>query len=320
MKQLIFSNGTAPTFVDSLLGAGQLAIVGETEGGFEELNSLGGGLLSDSPAIRLVQAGLPGDNANIVSPWIKGVDVVGWAGTTFRAQTPQQSTLTFSAVPVADGEVSIKLISSEQGIEKFNRKSVTIAVLAAATVASYSVKLFNALIGKPSTFVPVNGQDYPISGITWAVANYSAASIITVTGTTFSLPSNTDLSSFRTAADGLNGSNGALVTVASVATPDLGAGDAFVLQQMENSLQGDRSYYNRISQPNTPNTYVNLASEYSVYTIRVKNNHPGTIAGVDNFRNITIAYVDGGADQANFEADMNGYLASCPGAFAAVTL
>jgi hypothetical protein len=127
--------------------------------------------------------------------------------------------------------------------------------------------------------------------------------------------------------EGIDGSNGPVATITynnfpTNVVPSLGYGSAEVLSQYEKSLQGDRSFYNRIMQPNTPPSYIDTATPttYDVYSLVAENGSVGQIKGVDNVRSITVAYKVSGTGQAAFEGKINPWLNSCPGSFAAVQL
>ena len=168
---------------------------------------------------------------------------------------------------------------------------------------------------------------HPILGLGGATIAYTNASpsVVTITGATFGLTANTELSNLVWASTGLNGANGMVITVTTPTTlPSLGFGDANVLSQIESSLQADRGIHNRILQPILPNSYIDLATPgtYDVYTLRFGNSTPGSIFGVDNKREITIARLSTAAAGviSAFEGKINPYVASCPGAFSAVNL
>ena len=145
---------------------------------------------------------------------------------------------------------------------------------------------------------------------------------IQFTGNTFSLSSGTELSNFRIAVEGLT-DNGVVITGSGNSVdPSLGYGDAEVLGQYEKSLQGDRSFYNRVELPNTPPSYIVGGVQYDTYSLVADNSALGQIKGVDNVRSITIAINDAAvtAAQADFEGVLNGWLATVPGTFGAVAL
>ena len=320
MRQLLVSAGTNPVYTAGVLGAGQLDVLGINNAGATAHAPLLGGFtqFNDTDKIRFIQGAANG--VNVFSPWINGKDIIGWAGQTSTPQTAQNTTVLFAVNAAADGTATLKLISANQGVDYFDRKSVSVNVLAAQAaigLGGICEAVFFALTGL--TVLTLGAQT--IVGFPDAtVAINAGATTLTFVGTTYNLTLGTELGSFRTASGGLDGTNGTTATVTSVASPSIGSGDAQVLAEYERSLQGDRSFYNRITQPNTPESYVDLTAAYDVYTLRYNNPLQGSIHGVDNVREISIAYVDGGADQVAFETAINTYLASCPGAWSPVNL
>ena len=320
MRQLLVSAGVAYAAPNSVVAPGALAVIMRADGALVPLAPAD--TIADSDEIRFVM-GTAGEG-NIYSPWIKGVDIIGWAGNSYTAQTAQSTTADLGVVnAVADGVATLKLISSNQGQQQFPRKSATINVTTGMNPTQQAQAFMASFTGEPLATIVANPiTDFPIVGCEWAVAQY-AAGIITFTGSTFSLTLGTELGSFRTASENLDGSNGTILTVTAVAAPSLGYGDAEVLAQYENQLKGDKSFYNRVQQPNTPVSYIDVATPttYDVYTLRVKNSTPGSIHGVDNIREISIAWPAGGAaPQLAFEAIIMPYVTSTPLAIAAFAL
>jgi hypothetical protein len=323
MRQLLISDGTtaAGGYTNNVLAAGAIDVVGLSSNGFTSLVT--GDDIADYPAIRLVQGTVQG--VNIVSPWIDGLSVTRWTGQSFDAQQAQSSTLTFATPPIAAGQVTVKLISANGGQAQFPRKSVTIDVSVGQAVAGPGgivQNLMVALTGQTPAVIAANpGTDYAIVGADFAVAQY-AGSVITVTGTIFNIGAGTSLSSFRTASEGLDGSNGTTLVVAAAATPDLGnGGDGNLIAELEASLQGSgRGYYDRVQLPVVPPSYADVTASYDLYKLSFNNGAEGNIKGVDNYREIFVAYPAGGAGQAYFEGQINPWITSTPGTFAAVNL
>jgi hypothetical protein len=69
-----------------------------------------------------------------------------------------------------------------------------------------------------------------------------------------------------------------------------------------------------------PPAYAVAATTYDLYKLGFGNAAPGSIRGVDNYREIIIASPAGDADGAVFEGKINPWLNSCPGSFTAVQL
>lgn len=303
MRQLLVSDGTAVAYTNNVLAAGALDIVKRTADGHTSL--VAGETIADSDEIRFVQ-GTP-EGKNLFSPWIPGRAVSGWGGNSYNAQVPQISTVTLTTAAVADANITVKLVNLNGGQAQFQRKSWNVAILAGDTAIQICDKIKAAIAADPATFA--------------TESNITGTATLIFTGNTFNIANNTDLTSFRTAFEGLDGTNGTTYAVVATGTgPILGAGDGNVLADFEKTLQGDRSYYNRIFLPNTPPAYVAPGSNYDVYQLSFSNPAQGQIRGVDNARAISIAYLQNGTGQAAFESQINPYMASCPGAFAAVNL
>ena len=313
MRQLLVSDGTAPAYTNGVLANGAIDIQIESPAGPVSLSA--GQTISDSDKIRFVQGtGLK----NIFSPWIEGKNVAVWKGESYSAQVPHVFTVTLATNITAAGEATFKLVELNNGQAQFVRKSVTIPVSAGQTPTQVAQDIVDAMAGVSNS---VATTVYQIVGFPQATIEYNAG-VIEINGDIFSLSAGTELANIKFASEGLDGSNGMTATLATTSSPSLGYGDAEVLAQYEKSLQGNTSFYNRIMQPNTPPSYIDIATPttYDVYSLVADNGSVGQIKGVDNVRSITIAYKVNGTDQANFEAKMNGYLASCPGAFAPVNL
>ena len=303
MRQLLVSDGTAPAYTNGVLANGAIDIQIESPAGPVSLSA--GQTISDSDKIRFVQGtGLK----NIFSPWIEGKNVAVWKGESYSAQVPQVSRIAFTGTNfTAAGEVVVKLVELNNGQAQFKRKNYTISVTSSDIPATLCTKITAAVNADLPDFIA-------------SITNNGTS--IDFTGKSFSLSADTELSNFKIVDEGVDGTNGITAAVTYTTPSSLGYGDAEVLAQYEKSLQGNTSFYNRIMQPNTPPSYIDIATPttYDVYSLVADNGSVGQIKGVDNVRSITIAYKVNGTDQANFEAKMNGYLASCPGAFAPVNL
>ena len=326
MRQLLISDGATVAYTAGLLAPGAIDVVGLSADGPTTLTP--GQTISDFSAIRLIQGTVAG-RANVVSPWIDGSSVSRWTGQSFAAQQAQSTTLTFATVPSAGGtEMSIKVIDRAIGQAQFQRKSASFTTVAGAlTVHRVTIGLFSALTGVALANV-VAGQDEVIPGMDRVVAQVNstdagaAASVITLTGNTFDSDPYSVLASFQSASENLNGDFGTTLTVAATGTPTLGnGGDGNLIVELEASLQGmGRGYYDRVQLPVVPPAYAVAATTYDLYKLGFGNAAPGSIRGVDNYRDITIASPAGDADGAVFEGKINPWLNSCPGSFAAVVL
>ncbi len=327
MKQLLISDGATAAYTAGLLAPGAIDVVGLSADG--PVSVVPGQTIADFSAIRLIQ-GTAAGRANVVSPWIDGSSVSRWTGQSYAAQTAQSSTLTFATVPSAGGtEMSIKVIDRAIGQAQFQRASASYTTVAGSlTVHRVTIGLFSALVGVPVATLAQTPTTYAVPGMDRVVASIDddeaggAASVITLTGNTFDSDPYSVLASFQSASENLNGDFGTTLTVASTGTPTLGnGGDGNLIVELEASLQGmGRGYYDRVQLPVAPPAYAVAATTYDLYKLGFGNAAPGSIRGVDNYREIIIASPAGDADGAVFEGKINPWLNSCPGSFAAVVL
>jgi hypothetical protein len=307
MRKLLVSTGLAPTYTAGVLSAGSVDILKKPAVGqatpFNPL--LVGDSIADSDSICFVQGTAAG--VNIQTPWIPARDIVRWTGRSYTAQAGQFTKIVFTTNATVAGTMSLKLVSVGIGQEQFERKTYEITVAAGATPTNIS-----------TAFAAAITADLP-SFLVSAVLNVAD---LDLTGKISSSVTGQVIPSFQTVSpEGIDGSNGTTYAISALSTaPDQGSGDGDLLVDFEKQLQGDRGFYNRITQPNTPVSYIAAASNYDLYSLTFLTGPVGQIKGVDNKREIIIAYVDGGADQLPFETKINGYLATAPGAFAAVTL
>lgn len=324
MRQLLISDGTtaeAAPYTGGLLPAGAIDVVGLSADGFTPITA--GQTIANSSAIRLVQGT---GTSNIVSPWIDGVTVTRWTGQSYAAQTAQSTTLTFATVPSAAGaEFSIKVIDRAIGQAQFQRASATYTTVAGSlTVNDVVLGLMSSLTGLPVASITAT-TDFAIPGLDRVQAQVNSittATVITLTGNIMDSDPYSVLASFESASENLDGSFGTTLTVAAAATPSLGnGGDGNLIVQLEESLQGmGRGYYDRVQLPVAPPAYAVAATTYDLYKLGYNNPVAGSINGVDNRREIIVAYAAGGAGQAWFEGQINPWMTSTPGTFAAVAL
>ena len=309
MRQLLVGTDTAVSYTAGVLDAGAVDVQKQAAGG--SVTKLAADTIAQAPKIRLVQGTSQGKN--IVTPWLDGTNVVAWKKEAYAAQAAQVSTCTMPTAGVftAAGTATVKLIGLNQGQAQFERKSYTIEVGPGTTVLNandFATELAARITADRPSFVA-----------TAVAAVVGLNEVVTITGTTFSLTASpsTELGNFRLADEGL-ATNGVVNTIATTTQPTLGVGSAEVLAQYEKSLQGNRSFYNRVELPNTPPSYIDTATPttYDVYSIVVANGTEGQIKGVDNLRSITVAFKNsGGAAATAFELTLNNWMISLPGAF-----
>ena len=317
MRQLLVGNtNAAASYTNGVLASGTVDVQKQDPAG-NATSLLPTDTYADVKKIRIVQ-GTP-EGKNIFSPWIDGKDIVVWKGESYSPQVPHVFTVTLATNITAAGEATFKLVELNNGQAQFVRKSVTIPVSAGQTPTQVAQDIVDAMAGVSNS---VATTVYQIVGFPQATIEYNAG-VIEINGDIFSLSAGTELANIKFASEGLDGSNGMTATLATTSSPSLGYGDAEVLAQHEKSLQGDRSFYNRVQQPNTPPSYIDVATplNYNIYSIVADNGSVGQIKGVDNVRNISIAMNTAAALlKTNFQDKLNPWLNSVPGAFANVTL
>ena len=328
MRQLLISSGGTVAYdaATGLLAPGAIDVVGLSADGPTTLAP--GQTISDFAAIRLIQ-GTTAGVANVVSPWIDGTSVSRWAGQSFVAQTAQNTTWGFTTNPTAGTEFTCKVIDRSIGQAPFTRKSATYTAVTGDVVGNVVIGIMESLTGLSvadgtlaagvANVIPGMG-DRVTANINSIAAG--AATTITLVGTTFAVNPYNTAASFESANENLDGAFGTVIAVTAVAAPAIGnGGDGNFIVELETSLQGmGRGFYNRIQLPNTPPAYAVAATTYDLYKLGFGNAEPGSIRGVDNYREITIAAPAGDADGAIFENKINPWLNSCPGSFAAVVL
>jgi hypothetical protein len=325
MRQLLVGNtNAAASYTNGVLASGTVDVQKQDPAG-NAISLAPTDTYAGVKKIRFVQ-GTP-EGKNIFSPWIDGKNISVWKGQSYSAQVPAAVTHTVTTPPTAAGEVTVKLIERNPGQAQFKRKSVTIQVAASETVNSIALKIVSALTGYTTAQITSFGNAFDMAIVGYPTVKVQmvtvAGAAIKFTGTTFSLSLDTELSNFEVASEGMDGSNSTTFPATSPANPSLGYGSAEVLSQYEKSLQGDRSFYNRIMQPNTPPSYIDTATplNYVLYSIVAENGSVNQIKGVDNVRNITIAVNTAASTlKTDFQNKLNLWMGSVPGSFANVTL
>jgi len=326
MRQLLISDGATASYSGGLLAAGAIDVQGLSSSGPTSLSP--GDTISDYAAIRLVQ-GTAANRANIVSPWIDGTSVTNWVGQGFLAQTAQNTTWAFATNPTVGTIFTCKIIDRAIGQAQFNRKSASYTAVTGDVAGNVPMGIMEDLTGLSiaggtllaATAYDVVGMGGRVTASINAITS-GAATTITLVGSTFAADPYSVAASFESANENLSGDFGTVITVASVAAPGIGnGGDGNFIVELEKSLQGmGTSFYNRVELPNTPPAYAVAGTSYDLYKLRFGNASDGNIKGVDNYREIIVAYPQNDADGVVFEGKINPWLASCPGAFGAVNL
>ncbi len=324
MKQLLISDGATAAYTAGLLAPGAIDVVGLSADG--PVSVVPGQTISDFSAIRLIQ-GTTAGVANVVSPWIDGVSVSRWTGQSYAAQTAQNTTWAFATAPTVGGEFTCKVIDRSIGQAPFTRKSATYTAVTGDAAGNVVIGIMEGLTGLTIANITA-ATAYVVPGmagrVTASINNVAPAlaATITLVGSTFAVNPYNTAASFESANENLGGDFGTVITVTAVAAPGIGnGGDGNFMVELEASLQGmGRGYYDRVQLPVVPPAYAVAATTYDLYKLGFGNAAPGSIRGVDNYRDIVIASPAGDADGAVFEGKINPWLNSCPGSFAAVVL
>ena len=326
MRQLLISDGATAAYTAGLLAPGAIDVVGLSADG--PVSVIPGQTISDFSAIRLIQ-GTTAGVANVVSPWIDGASVSRWTGQSYVQQTPQNTTWGFATAPTAGTEFTCKIIDRSIGQAQFHRKSANYTAATGDVAGHVVMGIMESLTGLSivggtllaATAYQVTGMAGRVTASINAITS-GAATTITLVGSTFAVNPYTTAASFQSASENLNGDFGTVLTVTAVDAPEIGnGGDGNFMVELEASLQGmGRGYYDRVQLPVVPPAYAVAATTYDLYKLGFGNAAPGSIRGVDNYRDIIIASPAGDADGAVFEGKINPWLNSCPGSFAAVVL
>jgi hypothetical protein len=304
MRQLLIGDGTAVgTITNGLTASGSIDIQKLSSDGPVSLAP--GDTVADSDSIRFVQ-GTGG--TQIVSPWIKGKNVVAYGGKSGVAQAAEVAVATFTTNNAAVvTNYTLKVINLTNGAEPFEFKSYEVEIAASGSVTDVAVAFKNAINADPAHWMKVTT---PAS---------NASGVLSITG----------LKKGEAKADGSiqeelvhmdfayeNDQALCLTTMAvTYSTPgSRGVGDGFYIREFEEELQGSGfGYYNRVELPIQPTLHSVTSNVYDMYHIVATKDGSTTsgINGVDNLMEIYIALDDGTATSTQaFEGALNPYLNS----------
>ena len=312
MRQILIGKDVASAYANGLEANGAISI--------QKLHAITGvaNVLADTDTIatadkiRFVQGTA---DKNIVTPWIKGADVVKITGKAYVAPAAQVTTITFTTAATAAGDMTLKFTDVSSGYEPYTRKSYTIAVTAGMVQNDIAAAFRAAIAADLPTFI--SGE----SGATNTVVmtgNLKSATVDKIV-------------SFST-ADDIDGSNGTTAAIVATTSPFGGNGTEFQVADLEKANQGQGAgYYNRVHLPIAPDSYTAAAETYDTYAITYKDGVAGGINGVETLREVLIFVPPTGATtwiQGNaagtladsFEIKLNSWGASLPVAQAAVKL
>lgn len=260
-----------------------------------------GETIADSDSIRFVQGTA---DANVVSPWIKGKNVVAFGGLSGAAQTAEVARFTISTNASATGKHTFKLINLTNGAEPFEFKSyeydVTLNDTPTTQTAALKIVIDADLPHWVNGAVTDNGGNIDITGFKKGEVKADGSV-------------QSELVHMDGAFD--NSEGGASTMAVTYSTPgSRGAGDYFYMREMEEELQGSGfGYYNRVELPIQPTLFTDSTdAPYDVYHIVASKDGSTTsgINGVDNLMEIYIAINDGDADGLIFEGKLNPWMNS----------
>ena len=307
-RHLMIGNDIADGYTNGVLADGAINIQKQTAAGTVSLTA--GDTIDDASRIRVVQGN---GVKNIVSPWIYGKDVIVWSGKSAAAQAAQVSTLTVAVVATAAGAHTLKVINLTNGASPSDMKSYEISVAASASVNSQAAAFSAALNANLPHWI----KTVSVSSAVLTVTGYKKGEVKadgSIQG---------DVVAFSV-ADNMDGTNGTTLAFATTTAASRGYGDGFYVAQMEEELRGAQyGYYNRLAQPITPALTASTAMAYDMYTIVATKDGSShsQINGVDNLIEITIAFAPTTSSiTATLRADINPWMTSTPGTFAAVTI
>ena len=269
------------------------------------VNMVAGDTVADSDSFRVVQ-GTAGNN--IVSPWIKGRNVVNWSGVSGAAAVAHSARVRAVTQATATGEIVIKIVRKGGTYPEFFTFTAT-PTLAASTIAQTAVVIesaFNALTGVPDWLNPIAADDSTDDCVITGALRGDVAQ------------SGNVWEEGPAIFDIIIESNGMTAQVISAVNGDSaaypGVGDGNLLRKLEGDLQGiSAGYYNRIQLPNAPALAAVAATNYDIWNIVATKDGStsSSINGVDNLIEIMVANTSGSAANAlAFENAMNAYCAS----------
>ena len=264
------------------------------------VNMVAGDTVADSDSFRVVQ-GTAGNN--IVSPWIKGRNVVNWSGSVAAAQAAQVETVTLADNATAAKTITLKVINKSNGVFPQEFKSFDFAALASATPTVQATGLFAAMTGNLPHWINTvtDGEDGVLTFTGFKKGQVNREGMIVEDVVLFDF------------ADDIDGSNGTTATYSVTTASSKGSGDGFYIQELESSLQGiSHGYYNRVHLPKAPGLTGVATTSYDMYSIVATKDGStsSSINGVDNLIEISIASTAGNAAGPILEGKLNSYMAS----------
>ena len=250
-----------------------------------------------SPSFRVMQ-GTAG--ANIVSPWIRGNNIISITGTKNVPAVAHTATVTATTNSTATGFVNLKFVRKGGTPEFFHLNTeVSTAVTTADNIGIAIFTAYNAAV-KPDWL---------------AAACTEADAVVTFSGAKNSASFSEGLVAFDVIVAENTVGTSTFPIVNDVAAAMSGSGVGYDILKLEEELQGiNNGYYNRVKLPNAPALVAQGAAFYDIITIVATKDGStsSSINGVDNLIQIDIAMKELGADTVivALQTALNGYAES----------
>jgi hypothetical protein len=307
------------------LAEGEIAVINSDNGAV----LTPGDTITTVPIIKIVRGGANG--AHQFSSPIKGVDVVKWTGSPWSAAVEQQTTFVVSCADVAtaqifDEDYTIVVVLKQDKVsfsERQLRRAFTVLKPKFTTIASntaLATLLYNQIVTDP--YFRANGTSKATAAIN---VTDSGTGTLTFDGLpeAYKVIDGYEQVSFQVA----KGSDIMVnCTVTDVIAPTPGVGTYHKVKDLEYFGKTNRGITNFTKFP-TPDALYNFDSEstgtYDIYVIDNNDTHPsGELNGfITSPLKTFIAIPSANTTVTTYlESVLNPWMATTPGAFAAVTL
>lgn len=280
--------------------------------------------ITDYPVIQIVRGGA--SSAHTFSAPIKGTQVKKWKGQSYAAAVQQVSTITIPTNVVGYIYNVAIIVTSNKiwGSQRQDRR--VFSYTATDTSASTAATALAALINADEYLQGINVPNAP-GAILTATTN-SADLILTGNAQTYDIVSGYEQNTFDCMLEVKNASYTVVTHVSKVATtkPVPGSGTVSKVKDLERSLKALKGLDNFTMFPvpsGNTSTDVEAAGTYDLYIIEHDDVHPsadlnGQIASP--LRTIIAVPSANTTVTTALEGVLNPWMASCPGAFSAVSL
>jgi hypothetical protein len=244
----------------------------------------------EAPEIRFAMYSAA--NGKIVTPWIWGRNVINYTGQSAVLQVAGVATADFAtggANLTVAADITLKLVNVTNGEPEF--KSYTLSGAAGLTPTLQATGLFNMI----SVDLPHWISTVADNGAGLLTFTGHGKGAVKADGSVAE-----ELSNWTAASEGLDGSNGGLVTCAYTTQPYAGYGSGFHIRQFEEDIRGTTygDYSRAGTLPKTPAAEIStgataITAEDGWDTIVIVATKDGStssgINGVDNLIEIVVA-------------------------------